>query len=41
MGIKQTDICGMCNQEEDFIEHMFLECTLSRKLWDDVKKMDY
>ena len=37
MVIKQTNICGLCNEEEDSIEHIFLECTLSMKLWDDVR----
>ena len=31
MGIKQTNICGMCNEVEDSIEHMFLECTISKQ----------
>ena len=26
----------MCNQAEDSIEHMILECIHSRKLWSDV-----
>ena len=37
MGIKQSKICGMCNLFEDSIEHMFLDCIHSVKLWSDVR----
>ena len=37
IGIKPTNICGMCNMAEDTIEHMFLKCIHSRKLWSDVR----
>ena len=37
IGIKPTNIYGMCNQPEDSIEHMFLECTHSIRLWSYVR----
>ena len=37
MGIKQSKMCGMCNVVEDSIEHMFLHCIHSVKLWSDVR----
>ena len=37
MGIKQSKMCGMCNVVEDSIEHMFLYCIHSVKLWSDVR----
>ena len=37
MGIKQSNICGMCNLMEDSIEHMFFECIHSTRVWSDVR----
>ena len=36
MGIKQSNMCGMCNSADDSIEHMLLYCEISRQLWAEV-----
>ena len=37
IGIKPSNICGMCNMEIDSNEHMFLECIHSIRVWSDVR----
>ena len=37
MGIKNSNLCGMCQTEEDSIEHMLLFCEVSRHLWTEVQ----
>ena len=34
--INYTDICSYCN-EEDTIEHYFIECRVVKQLWNDIK----
>ena len=37
MGIKNSNLCGMCQMEEDSIEHMLLFCEVSQHLWTAVQ----
>ena len=37
MGIKKSNLCGMCKLVEDSIEQLLLECDISRKLWAEVR----
>ena len=36
MGIKKSPMCDLCNTEEDSVEHMLIECTVSKELWREV-----
>ena len=35
MGLKNSTLCGFCNDHIDSIEHMFLECGVSIDLWNE------
>ena len=37
MGIKDSNVCGMCQTEEDSIEHMLLFCEAFRHLWTEMQ----
>ena len=36
MGIKSSNLCGMCRLEVDSIEHMLLSCECTQKLWNEI-----
>ena len=33
MGIKNSELCGMCHKEVDSVEHMLLYCECTKNLW--------
>ena len=38
IGIKNNDVCSMCQTEPDSNPHMLLKCQISKKLWSDVER---
>ena len=36
MGIKNSNLCGMCRLEVDSVEHMLLYCEYTKKLWKEI-----
>ena len=42
MGIKASNLCGFCRTEINSMQHMFLDCEVSKALWAEVNKhLDY
>ena len=39
MGITDTPLCSYCNQNEETMQHLFIECCVSKKLWSDIKTL--
>ena len=37
IGIKDSEICGLCNRENDSNEHMLILCGASNALWSSVE----
>ena len=37
MGIKQSDLCSFCGISVDSLEHMLIQCDISRDLWNSVQ----
>ena len=37
MGLKKSDLCSFCETHKDSVEHMMLQCTISKKLWESVR----
>ena len=33
MGIKASALCSFCNTENDSVEHMLIECNITKELW--------
>ena len=38
MGIKKSNLCGMCQREVDSVDHMLLFCEESQHLWTEVQE---
>lgn len=32
-GLQQSDICSLCGQEVETLDHLLLQCVLSREIW--------
>ena len=37
IGIKDSEICGLCKREKDSNEHMLILCDISNALWSNVE----
>ena len=37
IGIKDSDICGLCKKEKDSNEHMLIQCEVSNAIWTQVQ----
>ena len=37
MGIKKSPNCSLCKNEVDSVEHMLIECPISKDLWFEVQ----
>ena len=35
--LKETELCNFCQETKETILHLFLECTVSKKLWLQIK----
>ena len=40
MGKTDTSLCRICNEFEEDIEHLFINCPLVNSLWEDIKQID-
>ena len=38
MGITQTPLCSFCKTEIETIKHFFVECKITKKIWNDINK---
>ena len=34
----ESPLCSLCQKENETFEHLFVDCTFSRKLWTDIKQ---
>jgi len=37
MGIKEADVCYICNKEQESLSHLFNRCTVVKRLWERLK----
>ena len=37
MGIRKSPLCSLCKNEEDNVEHILIECPVSKELWHGVR----
>jgi len=37
MGIKETNVCYICNKEQESLSHLFDRCTVTKRLWERLK----
>ena len=37
MGFSETPLCSYCDKENETIQHLFLDCSVSKALWHDIK----
>ena len=38
MKVVESPLCSLCQKENETFEHLFVDCTLSKKLWTDIKQ---
>ena len=38
MKVVESQVCSLCQKENEAIEHLFADCTFSKKLWTNIKQ---
>ena len=38
MGIKESNICSICEENEDSVNHMLLDCPITSQLWSSIEE---
>ena len=38
MGIKESNICSICEENKDSVNHMLLDCPITSQLWSSIEE---